>query len=77
MESRHLLNLSVQNALDCILENFNLKNFPGGACARNSEKCAVRSLDGRYCADIFRPPLSQNPPSATDYSFKIINNNLS
>ena len=29
MESRHLLNLSVQNALDCILENFNLKNFPG------------------------------------------------
>ena len=28
MESRHLLNLSVQNALGCILENFNLKNFP-------------------------------------------------
>jgi len=42
MESRHLLNLSVQNALDCISENFNLKNFPGGACAR-LEKCAVRS----------------------------------
>ena len=40
MESRHLLNLSVQNALDCISENFNLKNFPGVACAR-LEKCAV------------------------------------
>ena len=53
MESRHLLNLSVQNALDCISENFNLKNFPGGACARNSlEKCAVRSPDGRYRAHI-------------------------
>ena len=38
MESRHLLNLRVQNALDCISENFNLKNFPGGACARNSQK---------------------------------------
>ena len=51
------------------------------------EKCAVRSPDGRYRAHIatveyyntrileyyiFRPPLSQNPPSATDYSFKII-----
>ena len=49
MESRHLRNLSVQNALDCISENFNLKNFPGRACARNSlEKCAVRSPDGRY-----------------------------
>ena len=44
MESKHLLNLSVQNALDCISENFNLKHFLGGACARNSlEKCAVRS----------------------------------
>ena len=50
MESRHLLNLSVQNALDYISDNFNLKNFPGGACARNAlEKCAVRSPDGRYC----------------------------
>ena len=28
MKSRHLLNLSVQNVLDCILEDFNLKNFP-------------------------------------------------
>ena len=53
MESRHLLNLSVQNALDHIAENFNLKNFLGGACARNSlEKCAVRSPDGRYRAHI-------------------------
>ena len=41
-ESRHLLNLSVQNALHCISENFNFKNFPSEACARNSlEKCAV------------------------------------
>ena len=52
-ESRHLLNLSVQDALDCISENFNLKNFPGRACARNFlEKCAVLSLDGRYRAYI-------------------------
>ena len=28
-------------------ENFNLKNFPGEACARDSlENCAVRSPDG-------------------------------
>ena len=46
MESRHLLNLSVQNALDCISENFNLKNFTGG------EKGAVRSPDERYRAHI-------------------------
>ena len=53
MEPTHLLNLSVQNALDCILENFNLKNFPGGACTRISlEKCALRSPDGRYRAHI-------------------------
>ena len=71
MESRHLLNLSVQNALDCISENFNLKNFPGGARARNSlEKSVVRSPDRRYRAliatvyYISRPHLSQNPPSA-------------
>ena len=71
MESRHLLNLSVQNALGCISENFNLKDFPGGACARISqETCAVRSTDGRYRSQIVTvyyisgPPLSQNPPSA-------------
>ena len=53
MESRHLLNLSVQNALDHTAENFNLKNFLGGACARNSlEKCTVRSPDERYRAHI-------------------------
>ena len=53
MESRHLLNLSVQNALDHTAENFNLKNFLGGACARNSlEKCTVRNPDGRYRAHI-------------------------
>ena len=66
LESRHLLNLSVQNAPDCISENFILKIFPGGGCARNS---TVRSPDGRYRAHIAtvyyisRPPLSQNPPS--------------
>ena len=40
MESRHLLNLSTQNALDCISGNLNLKNFPGEACAQNSPKSA-------------------------------------
>ena len=71
MESRHLLNLSAQNALDCISENFNVKNFPRGACARNSlEKYVDRSPDGRYRLHIAtvhyisRSPLSQNPPSA-------------
>ena len=62
MESRHLLNLGVQNALDCISENFNLKNFTGGACAQNSlEKCVLRSPDVCYTS---RTPLSQNAPSA-------------
>ena len=71
MKSRHLLNLSVQNALDCLSENFNLKNFPGGACSRNSlEKYATRSSDRRYRVHIAtayyisRSPLSQNPPVA-------------
>ena len=46
-DSRHLLDLSVQNALDCISENFNHKYFPGGACVRNSlEKCAFAVLIG-------------------------------
>ena len=53
MESTHLRNLSIQDALDCTSENFNLKNFPGEACARNSlEQCAVRSPDGCYHAHI-------------------------
>ena len=71
MESRHLLNKSIQNALNCISENFNLKNFPGGGYARTSlEKCAVRCPDGGYRAHIAsvyyisRPPLWQNSPSA-------------
>ena len=57
-----LRNLSVQNALDCISENFNLKNFLGGACTRNSlENCTIRSPD---IATVYsRPPLSQNPLS--------------
>ena len=64
-------NLSVQNALHCISENFNHKTFRRDACARNSlERCAVRSPDGRYSAHIAtiyyisRHPLSQNPLSA-------------
>ena len=71
IESRHLLELSFQNALDCISENFNLENFHGGACTWTSlEKCAPCSPDGRYCAHnatvyyISRPPLSKNPLSA-------------
>ena len=62
----HLLNLSVQNALDCISQNFNLENFPGGTYARISlEKCAVRNPDWRYRPHIVTvyyiswPPLSQ------------------
>ena len=52
-ESKHLLNLSVQNALDCISEDFNVKHFPGRACTRISpEKCALRNPDGRYRAHI-------------------------
>ena len=73
VESRHLLNLSVQNAIDCISENFSLKIFPGAAFARNFlEKYAVRSLDGRYGAHIATvyyissSPLSQNAPSVPE-----------
>ena len=62
-ETGHLLNLRVQNELDYISEKFNLKNFSGGACARNSlEKCATIlplytiSLGALY-HKILRPPL--------------------
>ena len=69
MESRHLLNLSVQNALDYISENFSLKNYSGGACARNSlEKCAVRSPQGRYRAHIATVYYISRPPSITKSS---------
>lgn len=56
--------ICVQNGPDCISENFNLKKFPEGACARNClEKCAViGSPDGRHIATLYyisRPPLSQ------------------
>ena len=61
-ETGHLLNLRVQNELDYISEKFNLKNFSGGACARNSlEKCATIlplytiSLGALY-HKILRPP---------------------
>ena len=77
MESRFLLNLSVQNAPDCISENFNHKTFLAGACARNSLEewavpLAVCSPDGRYRTQfatvyyISMPPLSQNPPSVPE-----------
>ena len=55
MESRHLLDLSIQNALDCISEN-----------RTSLEECPAHSPDGRYFAHnatvyyISRPPLSQN-----------------
>ena len=39
------INLRVQNALDCISENFHLTNFPGGART-------IRRPDGRYRAHI-------------------------
>ena len=66
IESRHLLNSSVQNALDCISEKFSLKNFPGGACALNSlEKGAVRSPYGCYPSfspSSLSPTLPPPPP---------------
>ena len=67
-ESRYLLILSVQNALDCISENFNLKNFPAGAYARNSlEKYAFRSPPYCHCISYLQAPSitkSSVPPSA-------------
>ena len=70
MESRHLLKLSVQNALGCILVN--LKNFPAVACARNSpEKGAVRSPDERYRAHIATVYYISRPrPSITRFSVR-------
>ena len=72
VESRFLVNLSVQNALDCISENFNHKTFPPGACARNSlEKWAVpHAIRYRvHLATVYyisTPPLLQNSPSAPE-----------
>ena len=66
MESRHLLNLSVQNALDFISMDFNVKHFPGGVCARNSlEQCVVRCPYGRYRAHIATVYYISRPPSIT------------
>ena len=65
----YMFNMGSRHLLNCISENFNLENFSGGACARNSlEKCAVSSPDGRYRVHIAtvycitRSPISQNPP---------------
>ena len=61
--------VSLQNALDFISMDVDVKNFPGGACARNSLEQCVRSPYGRYRAHIAtvyyisRPPLSQDHPS--------------
>ena len=53
MESRHLLNLSVQNALDCMSENYNFKNFPRGTFPQYPlESRAVGATDGCYYAHI-------------------------
>ena len=73
MEPTHLLNLSVQNALDCISENFNLKNFPEEHAPESPYKNApfavlmgtIHIVTVYY---ISRPPLSQNPPSAPTLS---------
>ena len=58
---------TVQNALDCNAEKFNLENFYRGAHTRTFlEKYAAHSPGGHYCAHngtvyyISRPPLSQN-----------------
>ena len=38
----YMFNIGSRHLLNCISENFNLENFSGGACPRNSlEKCAV------------------------------------
>ena len=37
-DSRHLLDFSVQNALDCISENFNHKYNPGEQCPKLPRK---------------------------------------
>ena len=63
MESRHLLTLSVQNALDCISENFNPKIFleehapdtPQESAPSQSPLYTI-SLGSLY-HEILRPPL--------------------
>ena len=79
----YMFNMGSRHLLNCISENFNLENFSGGACARNSlEKCAVSSPDGRYRVHIAtvycisRPPISQNPPPPLYRDFKDSFDNL-
>ena len=68
----YMFNMGSRHLLNCISENFNLENFSGGACARNSlEKCAVSSV---YC--ISRSPISQNPPPPLYRDFKDSFDNL-
>ena len=75
MESRvcnpGFLNLSVQNALDCISENVLIsKIFPGERAPETPYKSApfaVLMALSCHIATVYyisRPPLSQNPPSA-------------
>ena len=75
MESRHLLNLSVQNALDFIPESLKLKLFPEEHAPGSPQKSAPFAvLLGAiaHIATVYYIPrlrLSQNPPSAPDFSF--------
>ena len=70
MEYRHLLNLSVQNVLGCISDNFNLNNFP----KEHAPETPSKSVPFAVLMDAIAPilslyaialgPPSQNPPSA-------------
>ena len=62
MEFRYLL--FVQNALDCISENFNLKNFTGGPYAPQTPQKSASFAVLMYAISLgplyhkmFRPPL--------------------
>ena len=71
MESRHLLNLSVQSALDCISENFNFKIFPGkrapGSPYRTSRRWrSLWALSRPYC----HYTIYLSAPSITKFSVR-------
>ena len=72
MESRHLINLSVQNTLDCISENFSVKNFPCEKLMSQTslEKCAVRSHYERNRTHIAPVILYLEAPSITKASVR-------
>ena len=62
VESRHLLNLSVQNAIDCISESFNFLKFSRGAFPRIPQESRPVSLGPLY-PKILRPPLFAPAPN--------------